>query len=307
MFWVKLRRVIKSGFLNFKRNGLVSYAAILVATIVLSVITGIFLFHAVLSTSISILKNKVDIAVYFTIDAGEEQILALEDTLKKLPEVANVTYSSADQQVIDFRTRHADDYLTLQALDELGDNPFGGTILIKAKDSSQYEAIAKVLEGDSQIARENAEIIDRINYSQNKVVIDRLNGFIDSLQKIGIIAILLLSFVSAVIMFTTVRLTIYVAREEIGVMRLVGASRRYVEAPFLVEGALYGVFAWVISVIIFIPITYLVGRHASDLLGMNLYSYYLSNFVSLNVTVLFIGVALGIISSMFAVRKYLNV
>lgn len=307
MFWVKLRRVIKGGLLNFKRNGLVSYAAILVTTIVLSVITGIFLFHVVLGTSITLLKNKVDIAVYFTIDAPEERILELQSTLKNLPEVATVVYTSADQQVLEFRNRHADDYLTLQALDELGDNPFGGLVLIKAKDSSQYEAIAKVLEGDNQVARENSEIIERINYSQNKVVIDRLNSFINSVEKIGVIVILLLSLISAIIMFTTIRLTIYVAREEIGIMRLVGASRRYVEAPFLVEGALYGIFAWLISVLIFIPITYLLGKHASDLIGMNLYSYYLGHFFSLNGLVLLIGVLLGIISSMFAVRKYLNV
>lgn len=307
MFWVKIRRVLKGGLLNFKRNGLVSYAAILVTTIVLSVVTGIFLFHAVLNSSITLLKNKVDIAIYFTIDAPEERILELESTLKKLPEVASIVYSSADEQVLEFRNRHADDYLTLQALDELGDNPFGGSLLIKAKDSSQYEAIAKVLEGDSQVARENAEIIDRINYSQNKIVIDRLNTFINSVETIGLVVILLLSFISAVIMFTTVRLTIYVAREEIGIMRLVGASRRYVEAPFLVEGALYGIFAWIISVIIFIPITYLMGRHATDIVGMNLYSYYLGHFFSINILVLLIGLFLGIISSMFAVRKYLNV
>lgn len=307
MFWIKLQRVVKSGWINFRRNGLVSYAAILVTTITLSVATAIFLFQAVLQSAISQVEQKVDIAVYFTIDAPEENILALQAELQKLPEVAYIDYSSADEQVAQFRARHGDDYLTLQALDELGDNPFGGSLQIKAKDSTQYEAIASVLEGDNQIARANAPIIERINYSQNKVVIDRLNTLIHNARQVGAGITLILALISIVIVFTTVRLTIYMAREEIGIMRLVGASTAYVRAPFIVGGLLYGFFAWIITTIIFLPLTYFLGSHASDIIGFNLFSYFVSHLFSIGGIVLFIGLALGAISSYMAVRRYLNV
>ncbi len=307
MFWVRLQRVLKSGWINFRRNGLVSYAAILVATITLAVVTGIFLFHAVLTSAIAQVQDKVDIAVYFTVDAPEEDILKLEDTLQKLPEVAFVTYNSADQQVLAFRERHADDYLTIQALEELGDNPFGGSLLIKAKDSTQYEAIANVLEGDNQIARENAQIIERINYSQNKVVIDRLNQLIENVNTIGLIVTVILSLISIVIVFTTVRLTIYIAKEEIGIMRLVGASSSYVRAPFIVGGLLYGFFAFIIVTAVFLPLTYFLGTHASGVLGFNLYTYYTSHFFTIGGSVLLVGLFLGAVSSYLAVRRYLNV
>jgi cell division transport system permease protein len=307
MFWVRIKRILKGGWINFRRNGLVSYAAILVTTITLSVVTGLFLFQAVLDSAIQSVQEKVDIAVYFTVDAPEDDILSLKKTLEDLPEVATVTYSSADEEVLDFRERHANDYLTLQALDELGDNPFGGTLRIKAKDSSQYESIAKVLEGDSKIARDNSQIIERINYSQNKTVIERLNNLIQTARRIGFIVTLVLSVISILIMYTTIRLTIYIAREEIGIMQLVGASGSYVRAPFLWEGMLYGAFAWLLSVIIFIPITYVIGRHATAALGMNVYQYYLSHFFSIGGFVLLIGLFLGFISSLLAVRRYLNV
>ncbi len=307
MFWIRLKRVIRSGWINFRRNGLVSYAAILVTTITLSVATAIFLFQAVLTNAIFEVQNKVDIAVYFTVDAPEDNILALEKTLEALPEVASVTYSSADEQVLKFRDRHADDYLTLQALDELGDNPFGGSLLIKARDSTQYESIAKVLEGDNQVARDNAQIIERINYSQNKIVIDRLNTLIKNAWDIGLIGTLALALISIVIVFTTVRLTIYMAREEIGIMRLVGASTTYVRAPFIVGGMLYGFFAFVIVTAIFLPVTYVLGLHATGIIGFNLYSYYLSHFVTIGGSVLLIGLFLGALSSYLAVRRYLNV
>jgi cell division transport system permease protein len=307
MFWIRVKRVLRSGWINFRRNGLVSYAAILVATITLSVITALFLFQAVLQTAITNLQDRVDIAVYFTVDAPEENILALKDTLENLPEVSTVDYSSADEEVLDFRERHADDYLTLQALDELGDNPFGGALRIKAKDSTQYEAIAKVIEGDSEIARDNSQIIERVNYSQNKMVIDRLNTLIAGADRVGLAITLILSLVSIIIMYTTIRLTIYISREEIGIMRLVGASGAYVRAPFMVEGMLYGAFAWILSTLIFLPVTYIIGSRTVDILGINIYDYYISHFFSIGLLVLLIGLFLGVVSSLIAVRRYLNV
>ncbi len=307
MVWVRLQRVLRSGWINFRRNGLVSYAAILVTTITLAVATAIILFRAVLVNGIAQVQQRVDIAVYFTVDAPEDSILSLKGTLEQLPEVASVVYNSADDQVIQFRDRHADDYLTIQALEELGDNLFGGALQIKAKDSTQYEAIAKVLEGDSQIARANAQIIERINYSQNKVVIDRLNSLIKNAQDIGVAVTLALALISIVIVFTTVRLTIYMAKEEIGIMRLVGASTAYVRAPFIVGGLLYGFFAFVIVTAIFLPLTYLLGQHMTSAIGMNIYTYYTAHFFSIGGSVLLIGLLLGAISSYLAVRRHLNV
>jgi cell division transport system permease protein len=307
MFWVKVKRVVRSGWINFRRNGLVSYAAILVTTITLSVVTALFLSQAVLQNAIVGVQEKVDIAVYFTVDAPEEKILNLQKTLEVLPEVAAVTYSSADEEVLAFRDRHADDYLTLQALDELGDNPFGGTLRIKAKDSTQYESIARVLEGDSAVARDNAQIIERINYSQNKTVIDRLNNLIATADRVGLIATIVLSLISIIIMYTTIRLTIYIAREEIGIMRLVGASGGYVRAPFMVEGMLYGFFAWLLSIVIFLPLTYFLSKSITSVIGVNLYQYYLGHFFTVGLLVLFIGLFLGVVSSLIAVRRYLNV
>lgn len=307
MFWITIKRVIKSGWINFKRNGLVSSASVLVTTITLSFITALFLFNASLSSMILSLQDKVDIAVYFTVDAAEERILALKDTLEKIPEVQSVEYVSADEEVLAFRDRHTDDYLTLQALDELGGNPFGGSIRIKAKDSEQYESIAALLEGDSQIARDNSQIIERINFAQNKVVIERLNTLIDSAKKLGFGITLILSVISIIIMYTTVRLTIYMSREEIGVMRLVGASSAYVRGPFIVEGVLYGLFAWIATTLIFLLATYILTRQIGALLPVNLYQYYVSHLFTVGGFVLLVGMILGALSSYFAARKYLNV
>ncbi len=307
MFWITIKRVSKSGWINFKRNSLVSSAAVLVTTITLSFITVLFIFHAFLASLIGVVQDKIDIAVYFTTDAPEERILALQDTLNKTPEVKSTDYISADEQVLAFRSKHADDYLTLQALDEIGSNPFGGALFIKAKDSSQYEAIDTLLRGDSQVARDNSQIIERINFAQNKLAIERLNSLIAGARKGGPAISLILALISIIIMYTTVRLTIYMSREEIGVMRLVGASSSYVRGPFLVEGMLYGLFAWIITTLLFLPLTYIFTRQIGSLSPLNLYQYYVSHLLSIGGVVLFVGLALGALSSYFAARRYLNV
>ena len=123
---IALKRIVKSGFTNFRRNGVVSWAAVLVTTITLSVITALILLQAVLNFSLNQIKDKVDVTIYFNVSAPEDKILTLKNTLVKLPEVANISYTTAEQALKDFRDRHSNDYPTIQALDEIKDNPLGG-------------------------------------------------------------------------------------------------------------------------------------------------------------------------------------
>ena len=152
----------------------------------------------------------------------------------------------------------------------------------------------------------SASIIDKVNYHQNKLVIDRLNSIISGAQKLGFLTTLVLILISIVITFNTIRLTIFIAREEIGVMRLVGASKARVNGPFMVEGAIYGVIATIITLVIFLPITIWFGRNMTSFLGLDLHNYYLSNFFQIFIIILLSGILLGVVSSYFATRRYLN-
>lgn len=301
-----LKRIIKAGFLNFSRSGIVSWAAVLVVTITLSVITTIILLQAVLGFSLNEIKNKVDVTIYFTVGAQEDKILSLKQSLETLPEVASVTYVSAGEALQNFRDRHKDDYPTIQALDELKDNPLGAYLNVKAREVSQYESIANFMKSDNALVTGASNIIDKVNYYQNKSIIDRLNSIISGAQKLGFLTTLILIIISIIITFNTLRLTIFIAKEEIGVMRLVGASKMRVRGPFMVEGAIYGIIATIITLIIFLPITAYLGHNMTNFLGMNIYDYYISNLLQILVIVLFSGIVLGMVSSFIAIRKYLN-
>jgi len=306
MALVTFKRIIKTGFLNFKRGGIVSWAAVLVVTITLSVITLIIFLQAVLHFSLNQIKDKVDVTIYFTVSAPEDKIMLLKSSLEQLPEVAQVSYTSADEALKLFRSRHQNDYPTIQALDEIGDNPLGAYLNVKAKEVSQYESIANFMKSDNRLVLGSTSIVDKVNYHQNKLVIDRLNIIISGAQKLGFLITLLLVIISIIITFNTIRLTIFISKEEIGVMRLVGASKMHVRGPFMIEGAIYGAIATLITLLLFWPATAWLGHNMTNFLGINMYDYYLSNFFQILAILLLSGIILGIISSFLAVRKYLN-
>ncbi len=301
-----LKRIIKAGFVNFSRNGLISWAAVLVTTITLLVVTSLLFLQVVLHLSLDQIKDKVDVTIYFTVDAPEDKIMALKDSLLKLPEVENVTYTSAEENLRNFRERHADDYSEIQALDELGFNPLEAYLGVKAKEISQYASIANFINSDDSLMSGPNSIVREVNYHKNKEVIEKLNSIIAGAQKLGFLTTMVLVIISIIITFNTIRLTIFISKEEIGVMRLVGASKMRVRGPFMIEGAIYGAVATVLTMVIFWPTTMWLGRNMTGFLGINLYDYYLANFIQIFLIVLLSGMILGMVSSFLAVRKYLD-
>ncbi|KND48113.1 MAG: cell division transport system permease protein [Parcubacteria bacterium C7867-006] len=309
MFWIKVKRVVRAGFFSFWRNGFVSLSSILVMIVTLFVIGSTIFSGVILRSTLDQIKDKVDINVYFVTSADESDILAMKKKLEQLPEVKPpVVYVSREDALAAFKKRHETDEFTLQALDELGDNPLGAALNIKAKDPSQYESIAQFLQGRSALSAGGTTIIDKVNFYQNKEAIDRLTKIINSANSLGFILTILLIAISILITFNTLRLVIYMSRDEISVMKLVGASNRYIRGPFFIAGAIYGFLSAIITLILFYPITLWLGSTTeSFFVGFNVFHYYASNFGEFFLILVGSGVALGSVSSYLAVRKYLNV
>jgi cell division transport system permease protein len=306
-FKIKLKRVIKAGFFNFWRSGYVSLASILVMIVTLSVIGSVVFVGAVLNTTMTELRNKVDINVYFVTSAPETDILSLQKKIETLPEVSGVTYVSREEALQNFRLKHENDQITIQALDELEDNPLGAALNIKAKEPSQYEGIANFLNEENILSSSGQKIIDKINYFENRTAIEKLSRIINSTENLGLALSLALVIVSIIITFNTIRLAIYISREEISVMQLVGASKNYVKGPFVVTGVIVGLISGIITMIIFFPVCYWLGKTTQNFfIGFNVFDYYLSNFFEIIFIVVGSGVAIGAAASFLAVRRYLK-
>ncbi len=307
--FLSFRRVVRTGFVNFWRNGFVSTSSIVVMTITLFVLGSLFFLNALLDTSLGMLKEKVDINVYFTLDANDEDVQRVYDLVKALPEVRDVELTTREQARERFKERHAKDELELQALDELPDNPFPASLAIRAVDPSQYTSISTFLTEDTAtLSSEGARVVSRVNYKDNKAAIDRLREIIRGVELFGLALSIALITSSIIIVFNTIRMAIYISREEIAVMRLVGASDMYIRGPFVIEGMMYGVVAAIIALVSFYPLALWLGPSTQKFFGtINLFTYYTGNFGQIFLTIMGTGIFLGALSSFLAVKKYLRV
>lgn len=303
------KRITRAGFVGFLRNGFVSLAAVLIMTITLFSLGIMLGVGSALDSVLANLTEKVDINVYFVLDAPEEQILSFKDSLEALPEVARVTYTTREEALERFRVRHEDDQVTLQALEELSDNPLGASFAVLARDIRQYETIAQFLDTQTVSAVGEASIIDRVSYSEESKqrAIENLSAIIDTARALGVGALIFLAVVSVLIVFNTIRLAIYTSRDEIAVMQLVGASDSYVQGPFLVQGVLYGVLGALCALLCLYPLALYFAQDSEAFFGtFNTLTYFTSSFVFLFFTLTGVGVVLGIISSFLSVRRYLS-
>lgn len=302
------RRVLKWGVVGFMRNGTVSFSSILVIVVALLMIGSTMLISAFLHGTLQQIEDKIDINVYFNVLAAEEDILDLQQSLESLPEVSEVVYISKEQALEEFKIRHQNDELTLQALKELDENPLRARFNVKAISPDKYDSIAQILEADSVVSDDDGgSFIDKVNYRDNRLVIDRMTNFVVGVEVGGVILTIILIAISILITFNTIRLVIYISKEEIGVMRLVGAGKMYIRGPFVVEGIIYGIVAALIAVGLFYPITLTIKNYTQELYGgVDLFTYYISNFTEIFLVIFLSGIALGSVSSIFAVRKYLK-
>ncbi|MDD2657041.1 MAG: permease-like cell division protein FtsX [Candidatus Pacebacteria bacterium] len=308
MKWMLSKRMMIAGGKNFARGGAVSAATVLIMTVTLAIIASLIFLSALLTYTLQTVSDKVDVSVYFVTTAAEADILAVKDQLQKLPQVASVSYTSADEALVAFRERHATDQLTLQALNELGGNPLDASLEVRAKNPSQYESIVKFLEASPVLSSGGTSIVDRINYAQNKEIIDRLSLAIQATREVGIAVIILFALASILIAFATVRLAIYTAKEEIAVMRLVGASNIYIQGPFVVTGVITGVIASLLVLLLLLPATwYASSKTAGWFGGFDVALYYSEHFALVFSILMFSGIFLGAVASVLAINKYLKV
>lgn len=311
--WVAFKRIVKSGAVGFWRSAFVSLAAIFVMTVALFMIASTMLDNYSLGQALEDLQEKVDINVYFVTTASEEDIMSLKTALENLPEVAEVTYTSRDQALQEFRDRHSGDALTIQALDELGENPLGASLAIRAHQTSHYEGVAAFMNERQALEDPQQPVIDRVNYARNQVAIDRLGDIISDTQATNTIRTTILLLLAVFVSFVTIRLAIHHSREEIGVMRLVGASNAFIRGPFVVTGIMQGLFAGILVLILLYPalIFYESAFYPfpffEEVSGGMLLGYYIHSIQYFFLVLVGGGIIIGAVSSALAVSRYLRV
>jgi len=301
-----VQRIFREGLVTFWRNKLVSFSALLVMTLSLMMLSSLIFLNGVMEFSLSQLEDRVDVNIYFLPDTNESEITDLQGRIELIPEVRDVVYVSREQALVDFEERHSDNELITRSLDELGDNPLGASLNIRAQESTQYQAIVKAIESEPAVVDNG--IVEHINFYDNKSLIDRLNQFGSVARLVAYAIMIFLAVIAILVIMATMRIAIYGSRGEITIKRLVGAEHRYIRGPFLTIGGLYGLFSAILTMIVLYPITSWVGSSTKTFFGgMDIFNFYILNAPQIFLMILGAGIILGILSSSLAIRKHLNV
>ncbi len=301
MFTV-ISRIIQYGMKSFWRNGWLSATTVAIMLLALLVSMGLIIFGHVTDQAVASLQDKIDISVYFKTTAPEDEILNIKSSLESMAEVKNVEYISSAQALEIFKSKHSEDQAISQAVSELNTNPLEPSLNIKAKQTNQYAKIADYFNVPSL-----TQFVDSVSYAKNQTAIDRLNIIVQNVGRGGFVLTLVMALIAGLVVFNTIRLAIYSNRDEIGIMRAVGASNGLVRGPYVVEGTIGGVTAAILSVLISAPIIYSVSPYLNSFIpDLNIFNYFSSNVLKFTAYQILFAVIIGGFSSFIAVKRYLR-
>lgn len=307
---ITLRRVIRSGVINFVRNATLAVAAIAVMVVTLTTILISVITNAAFNNTINQIASKINISVYLNDSASTQQRNTLIAQLRGLKEVKNVSYISKDEALAEYKTENAGNQGLLQAINETGGNPLPASIQIDPIDPAKIDQIKAVLNKPSTVQLENPTA--GTSYSgDRKAAINKIASTTDVLRRVGVAIVVIFAFISMLIIFNTIQMAIFNRRDELTIMRLLGATTWYIRGPFVVESSIYGICAAVISVslvdLVFVLSSSALQATSLGLLDIGYADTYFHRYLWLLLTAqLVVGIVIGAVSSVIATRRYLK-
>lgn len=307
--FIMLERIVKNGAVNFVRNIWLAIAAVAMMGITLTILLFAVVSNATLNHEINVLTSGVDVSFYLKDDVTDQQREALVDKLKTADNVKEVEYVTKEQALKDFREQSRQDPDQLAALSEI-DNPLPASLRIKPKDTYRLQVIRDFLERPEI---QSLRFKDQTETSKiREETISDITLAAHFFQQAGFVSIFVFIFVSTLIIFNTIRMTIFNRRDELIIMRLLGATPWYIRGPFVVETMIYGIFAAAISIgvcaLLFKIATSTLHAINVGLLDIRYMGQYFSeNFWRILTIQIAAGIIIGAASSVIATRRYLRV
>lgn len=304
---ITLRRIIRTGCINFIRNAWLSIAAMAVMLITLTIVLFSVIANATFTNTVTQITDKIDISVYLKDSVNDTKRSELIGQLKDLPNVKSVDYVSKDQALTNYKQQNADNVDLLLAISQT-DNPLPASLQIKPRDVNRINEIKTFL--DKQEIKDLQS--DETSYSgDRKEAVDKITHATDFMRKAGIIGVVVFAIISMLIIFNTIQMAIFNRRDELTIMRLLGASTTYIRGPFVVESIMYGIISAIISIValngLFALSSSTLQASSLGLLDINYANEYFGDNFWLFLTLqLGVGIFIGAASSIIATRRYLK-
>ena len=304
--FITFSRIVRTGAVNFARNAWLSVAAMAVMIITLTIILFSVITNATFTNTIAQITDKIDVSVYLKDSTDEHDGKQLAADLRGLPNAKSVTYLSKEDALNRYKDQNRDNPALLSAINE-ADNPIPATIQVKPRDLNQIQQIRDFLNRNDK-----KSLWDDVSYRDDrKAAIDKIAHATNLLRKAGIVAVAVFALISMLIIFNTIQMAIFNRRDEITIMRLLGASTSYIRGPFVVETILYGVISAFVSVLLihglFVASSSALQASSLGLLDISYASSYFSgHMLQLLAMQLTLGILIGAVSSYIATKRYLK-
>lgn len=301
------RRVVRTGMVNFVRNAWLAIAAMAIMVVTLTIILFSIVANATFANTVQQITSRINISVYLKDSVNASQTKDFVNELKKLDNVESVTYLDKNAALRAYMQQNAGNEQLLKAINET-DNPLPATIQVKPRELNQLAEIRTFIEKPQWLKLQSDPASDN---GDRREAIDNITHATELLQRAGIAAVLIFTLISVLIIFNTIQMAIFNRRDELQIMRLLGASTGYIRGPFVVETIIYGILSAIISILI-INALFVTASNSLQATSLGLldiaYSqtYFREYFWRLLLMQLSLGILIGAVSSIIATRRYLK-
>lgn len=300
-FFSSLKRASKSGYKSFIRNFGLNIATVFVMFLAITIITFLFLLGPISDLLISNIKEKINISIYFEEGVKPEEIIEIRNKILEREDVKDAEYISSEEAFDRFAERYKDNFTIMSSLSEIGTNPFLSSINIKAYDVDNYQEINTFLE-----EAPFRDLINKIDYEERRPVIERVSSMAQIAKNMGYTISLFFGIIAIIFAFSAIKSAIYNSKEEISIMKLVGASNWFIKIPFLIQGSIIGFLSGFLSLVLVFLFSYFLDDKIESFLGISLFFVFISNLLIILFIQFGTGIILGIISSFIAVKMHLS-
>lgn len=306
--WITFVRMCRYGINNFSRNAWLTIAATAVMTITLLVVFVTLAARNVLVDTVDEIRDKVDMSIYVKTDIKDTDVKKIQTDLEKLSSVRAVTYVSPKQARESFAEQNKSDAGTLDALNE-ATNQFPGTFRISPVDINDTSELQNFVETNETVKKNLDPNREPSFAGERKSAIENIGRWVEFAERAGLVASAIFIAISSLIVFNTIRMAIFNRKDEIQMMKLIGADRNFIRGPFVVEAVVYGFIAAIIATILGVVILY---ASAEKLLSYGVLVDNTINFVTTYIgfvllAMIFMGAVIGVVSSLLATRRYLKI
>lgn len=300
-----LIRIIKFAFQNIVRNFWLSVITVSMLVLTLLTVNILLTLNVLADTAVNSVEERIDVTVFFKEGTNPDLVAGAQASLIGLSQVRDAVRITPEEALERFREGRADDAAILSALDQVGENPFGYALIVSARDASDFPAILAALENPSF-----ADRIEQQYFEDYEEVIGSISRVTQSVRLLGAVLAAVFLFISVLIVINTVRVAIYIYREEISIMRLVGASSAFIRTPFWLEAAIYSFVATLLTAGIAYPVLVALERYADTFFypaNAGVLDFYLTNGLVVFGLQFLVLAFVNVLSASLAMRKYLKV